>query len=69
MGANEYTKREGKGAKSGRPELGWMLDALRGDDVVVVTKLPRLSRSVRDQFNIDGRIDVVGAQIKSLKEP
>ena len=46
-----------------------MLDALRGDDVVVVTKLPRLSRSVRDQFNIDGRIDVVGAQIKSLKEP
>jgi Site-specific recombinases, DNA invertase Pin homologs len=57
------------GAKSDRPELGRMLDALREGDVVVVAELSRLSRSVRDLFDIVGRIDAVGAQIKSLKEP
>lgn len=57
------------GAKSDRPELGRMLDALREGDVVVVAELSRLSRSVRDLFDIVGRIDGVGAQIKSLKEP
>ena len=57
------------GAKSDRPELGRMLDALRKDDIVVVAELSRLSRSVRDLFDIVGRIDGVGAQIKSLKEP
>ena len=46
-----------------------MLDALREGDVVVVAELSRLSRSVRDLFDIVGRIDAVGAQIKSLKEP
>ena len=57
------------GAKSDRPELVRMLDTLREGDVVVVTELSRLSRSVRDLFDIVGRIDGVGAQIKSLKEP
>jgi DNA invertase Pin-like site-specific DNA recombinase len=57
------------GAKSDRPELGRMLDALREGDVVVVAELSRLSRSVRDLFDIVGRIDAIGAQIKSLKEP
>ena len=57
------------GAKSDRPELGRMLDALREGDIVIVAELSRLSRSVRDLFDIVGRIDDVGAQIKSLKEP
>ena len=57
------------GAKSDRPELMRMLDALREGDVVVVAELSRLSRSVRDLFDIVGRIDRVGAQIRSLKEP
>lgn len=57
------------GAKSDWPELGRMLDSLREGDVVVVAELSRLSRSVRDLFDIVGRIDAVGVQIKSLKEP
>lgn len=57
------------GAKSDRPQLGRMLDILREGDIVIVAELSRLSRSVRDLFNIVGRIDEVGAQIKSLKEP
>lgn len=57
------------GARSDRPELGRMLDALREGDVVVVAELSRLGRSVRDLFAIVGRIDEIGAQIKSLNEP
>lgn len=57
------------GAKSDRPELGRMLDALRKDDVVVVAELSRLSRSVRDLFGIVEKVHGVGAEIKSLKEP
>lgn len=57
------------GAKSDRPELGRMLDALREGDIVVVAELSRLSRSVRDLFTIVGRINEIGAQIKSIKEP
>ena len=63
-----YEEKE-SGAKSDRPELMRMLDALREGDVVVVAELSRLSRSVRDLFGIVGRIDGVGAQIRSLKEP
>ena len=57
------------GARSDRPELVRMLDALREGDVVVVAELSRLSRSVRDLFGIVGQIHEAGAEIKSLKEP
>lgn len=57
------------GAKSDRPELVRMLDTLREGDVVIVAELSRLSRSVRDLFDIVGRIHAVGAEIRSLKEP
>lgn len=57
------------GARSDRPELGRMLDALRKGDVVVVAELSRLSRSVRDLFSIVGQIQEAGAEIRSLKEP
>lgn len=57
------------GARSDRPELGRMLDALRKGDVVVVAELSRLSRSVRDLFGIVGQIQEAGAEIRSLKEP
>ena len=55
------------GARSDRPELGRLLDALREGDVVVVAELSRLSRSVRDLFSIVGQINERGAEIKSLK--
>lgn len=57
------------GARSDRPELRRMLDALREGDVVVVAELSRLSRSVRDLFGIVGQVHEAGAEIKSLKEP
>ena len=57
------------GAKAERPELIRMLDAIRVGDVIVVTELSRLSRSVRDLLDIVKRVGDAGAEIKSLKEP
>lgn len=57
------------GVRSDRPELGRLLDALRKGDVIVVSELSRLSRSVKDLFRIVGQIHEAGAEIKSLKEP
>ena len=57
------------GTKRDRPQLQLMLDTLREGDVVIVAELSRLGRSVRDLFAIVERINEIGAQIKSLKEP
>ena len=68
-GCDRIYEEKVSGAKSDRPELGRMLDALREGDIIVVSELSRLSRSVRDLFSIVGQIHGAGAEIKSLKEP
>src|SRR6478735_11749829 len=45
-----------------------MLDHLREGDVVVVWKLDRLSRSLKDLLHIMDRIEAVGAGFRSLTE-
>ena len=50
-------------------ELGRMLDQLRTGDVVVVTKIDRLSRSLIDLLKIVETIESKGAYLKSLGEP
>ncbi len=57
------------GAKRDRPELGRLLDHLRADDVVTVTRLDRLARSTRDLLEIAERIKEAGAGLRSLAEP
>jgi DNA invertase Pin-like site-specific DNA recombinase len=49
-----------------RPELHRLLDQLRPDDVVVVWKLDRLSRSLKDLLHIMERIAQAGAGFRSL---
>lgn len=68
-GCERIYEEKRSGTKRDRPELGRMLDALREGDVVIVAELSRLSRSVRDLFNIVERIHGSDAEIKSLKEP
>jgi len=63
-----YEEKE-SGGKSDRKELVRMMDALREGDVVVVTELSRLSRSVRDLIGLVEGIHKVKAEIRSLKEP
>lgn len=62
-----YTEKS-SGGHSDRPELTRMLDALREGDTVIVTELSRLSRSVRDLFNLVDKIHGIGADLRSLKE-
>jgi DNA invertase Pin-like site-specific DNA recombinase len=61
-------KESASGGRWDRPHLHKMLEQLREGDVVVVWKLDRLSRSLKDLLIIMERIDQVGAGFKSLTE-
>ena len=56
------------GGRWDRPELHRMLDHLREGDTVVVWKLDRLSRSLKDVLHIMVRIAQVGAGFRSITE-
>ncbi len=56
------------GAKSDRKELARMLKGLQPGDVVVVTKLDRLARSIFDLFSIVKRINDAGACFRSIAQ-
>jgi DNA invertase Pin-like site-specific DNA recombinase len=56
------------GGRWDRPQLHRMLDQLRPDDIVVVWKLDRLSRSLKDVLHIMERIAEAGAAFRSLTE-
>lgn len=56
------------GAKTHRPELDHMLDLLREGDTVVVWKLDRLGRSVRNLVDLMTTFDEKGVQFRSLTE-
>ena len=42
---------------------------LREGDTVIICELTRLSRSVKDLFDLIERVEKAGANIKSLKDP
>lgn len=59
-----------KGSSVGaRPELHRALGILRSGDVLVVWKIDRVARSLRDLLNVIERLEQAGAGIKSLTEP
>jgi DNA invertase Pin-like site-specific DNA recombinase len=57
------------GGRWDRPELHRLLGQLREDDVVVVWKLDRLSRSLKDVLTLMEWIDKAKAGFRSLTEP
>lgn len=56
------------GAKSDRPELRRMIDQLRKGDLVIIWKLDRLGRSLRDLVHLVTEIQDKGAGLKSLND-
>jgi DNA invertase Pin-like site-specific DNA recombinase len=56
------------GGRWDRPELHRLLDQLRENDTLVVWKLDRLSRSLKDVLHIMERIAAAGAGFRSLTE-
>lgn len=57
------------GAHRERPQLALMLDHLRSEDVVIVTRLDRLARSTRDLLEIADTVALKRAGLRSLAEP
>ena len=57
------------GTRKDRPELIRMMDAVREGDTIIVCELTRLSRSVKDLFELVEKINSSKANIRSLKEP
>lgn len=56
------------GKSADRPELKTMLAALQPGDVVIVTRIDRLARSLMDLLNILKAVGDAGAGFKSLSE-
>lgn len=52
--------------RAGRTELATVMDFIRAGDVLVVTKLDRLARSVADLSNIVAELEAKGAQLRIL---
>lgn len=67
-GVEKVFEESASGGRWDRPVLHKMLDQLRKGDVVVVWKLDRLSRSLKDLLVIMERIDSAGVGFKSLTE-
>ena len=68
-GCRRIFEEKQSGANRVRPELTRMLDQLRADDIVVVTRLDRLARSTRDLLDIAEKLNEAGAGLRSLAEP
>ena len=67
-GCKRIYQEKASGASKERPELDRMLDALREGDVVVVTELSRLGRTVKGLIELVEKLHKLGVDLKSLKE-
>src|SRR5262244_3824986 len=67
-GCERIYREKASGGRWDRPELHRLLDQLRKGDVLVVWKLDRLSRSLRDVLTIMERLADAGTGFRSLTE-
>ncbi|WP_010220034.1 recombinase family protein [Sphingomonas sp. PAMC 26621] len=68
-GCTRTFEEKASGAKHNRPELARMIEQLRSDDTIVVTRLDRLARSTQDLLDIAEKLKEAGAGLRSLAEP
>jgi len=67
-GCERIFQEKASGGRWDRPKLRELLGQLRDDDVVVVWKLDRLSRSLKDLLMLMDQIEKAGAGFRSLTE-
>ena len=67
-GCERIYREKASGGRWDRPELHRLLDQLRKGDVLVVWKLDRLSRSLRDVLTIMERLGESGSGFRGLIE-
>lgn len=63
-----FSEKKSGGTTAGRPELEKLLRILKPGDQIVVYKLDRIARSLKDLLRIIERIEEKGAQFRSLTE-
>ena len=67
-GAGRIFQEHASGGRWDRPELHRLLDQLRDGDVLVVWKLDRLSRSLKDLLHLLDQLNAKGAGFMSITE-
>jgi DNA invertase Pin-like site-specific DNA recombinase len=67
-GAERIFQEHASGGRWDRPELHKLLDQLRAGDVLVVWKLDRLSRSLKDLLHLLDELNTKGAGFMSITE-
>jgi DNA invertase Pin-like site-specific DNA recombinase len=67
-GCEKIFREKASGGRWDRPELRRLLDQLRKGDTLIVWRLDRLSRSLRDVLTIIERIEEASAGFRSLTE-
>ena len=65
-GAQTIFKEKISGVRADRPQLKKMVAALKRGDLVIVTRLDRLGRSVRELLNLLAEFDKIGVGFRSL---
>jgi len=68
VGAERIWSEKTSGSKADRSELNKLIEHLQPDDVVIVTKYDRMSRSLQDLLTIVETIREKGAGFRSLAE-
>lgn len=68
-GAKVIYREKISGVRANRPQLKKMVAALRRGDLVIVTRLDRLGRSVRELLNLLAEFDKLGVGFRSLGDP
>lgn len=68
-GCETIHREKASGARDDRPVLGKLLKSLQPGDVVIVSRIDRLARSVFGLFRIVSDIAAAGARFKSIAEP
>jgi DNA invertase Pin-like site-specific DNA recombinase len=68
-GASAIFKEKISGARADRPQLANLMASLRKGHVVIITKIDRLARSLRELLNLIAIIDEKGAALRSLGDP
>ena len=69
VGCSKVFAEKISGRNASRPELQALLNYVRAEDVVVVTRLDRLARNTRDLLDIAERLQSTDVGLKSLAEP
>src|SRR5208337_5329851 len=67
-GCKKVFEEAASGGRWDRPELHRLLEQLRAGDTLIVWKLDRLSRSLKDLLTILERIDTAGGKFRSLTQ-